>query len=192
MKTTLLIIFVIIALIALGIIVSLLYVKSTEKFTEDIFDLRNSEPNDIIDFNYSQYGHVTTSIEPDPLMDPTTQAVLASFCFKSQGILKEEWKPEYNNPLEIIKNEISIRTSPNIHDITELITKQTIYDALTTDLNYFKTNNPDLYKLVTRTTPNSDEKMNLIETNVIAGPIYAIFIHHPYYVENNKEESKKY
>jgi hypothetical protein len=192
MKTTLLIILVVIALIALGIIVSLLYVKQTENFTEDIFNLRDSEPNNIIDFNYSQYGHVTTSVEPNPLMDPTTQVLLGSFCFKSQGILKEEWKPEYNNPLEIIKNEISIRTSPNIHDITELITKQTIYDALTTDLNYFKTNNPDLYKLVTRITPNKDENLNLIETNVIAGPIYAIFIHHPYYVENNEEESKKY
>ena len=41
-------------------------------------------------------------------------------------------------------------------------------------------------------TPNKDENQNIIKNSIIAGPVYAIFIHHPYYIENNVEESKKY
>ena len=140
MKTILLII---LAIIALAIIITVILCRTKyEGFTKDIKDLRNSEPDDIIDFNYGEYSYATTSIYPDPTLDPTSQSMLASFCFKSQGFLKDEWKNEYNNPLEIIKKEISIRTSLIIHNIEELITRETIYNAIRTDLEYFEKNNP--------------------------------------------------
>ena len=189
MKTILLII---LAIIAIATIITLILCKTKEAFTQDIYDLRNSEPNDIIDFNYGEYSYATTSINPDPTLDPVSQPMLASFCFKSQGFLKQEWRPEYNNPLEIIKNEIPIRTSPAIHDITDLITRQTIYNAIKKDLDHFKQNNPELYNKVQKITPNKDENQNIIKNSIMAGPVYAIFIHHPYYIENNIEESKKY
>ena len=190
MKTILLII---LAIIALAIIITVILCRTKyEGFTEDINDLRNSEPDDIIDFNYGEYSYATTSIYPDPTLDPTSQPMLASFCFKSQGFLKDEWRQEYNNPLEIIKNEISIRTSPTIHNIEELITRETIYNAIKKDLEYFEKNNPELYNQVEKITPNEDENQNIIKANVIAGPVYAIFIHHPYYIENNTNESKRY
>ena len=189
MKTILLII---LAIIAIATIITLILCKTKEAFTQDIYDLRNSEPNDIIDFNYGEYSYATTSIHPDPTLDPVSQPVLASFCFKSQGFLKEEWRPEYNNPLEIIKNEIPIRTSPAIHDITDLITRQTIYNAIKQDLDHFKQHNPELYSKVQKITPNTDENQNIIKNSIMVGPVYAIFIHHPYYIENNIEESKKF
>jgi hypothetical protein len=114
--------------------------------------------------------------------------MLAAFCFKSQGFLREEWKPEYNNPLDIIKKEIPIRTSPEIHNIAGLINRATIFNAIKADLEKFKTTG--LYKLVEKITPNKDENQNFITENVIAGPVYAVFIHHPYYIENNTSESK--
>jgi hypothetical protein len=191
MKTILLII---LAIIAIATIITLILCKTKEAFTEDIYALRTrtSEPNDIIDFNYGEYSYVTTSINPDPTLDPVSQPVLASFCFKSQGFLKQEWRPEYNNPLEIIKNEIPIRTSPAIHDITDLITRQTIYNAIKQDLDHFKQHNPELYSKVQKITANKDEYQNIITNSIMAGPVYAIFIHHPYYIENNIEESKKH
>lgn len=189
MKTILLII---LAIIAIATVITLILCKTKEGFTQDIYDLRNSEPNDIIDFNYGEYSYATTSINPDPTLDPVSQPMLASFCFKSQGFLKEEWRPEYNNPLEIIKNEIPIRTSPAVHDITDLITRQTIYNAIKKDLDHFKQHNPELYNKVQKITPNKDENQNIIKNSIMAGPVYAIFIHHPYYIENNIDESKKY
>ena len=189
MKTILLII---LAIIAIATVITLILCKTKERFTQDIYDLRNSQPNDIIDFNYGEYSYATTSINPDPTLDPVSQPMLASFCFKSQGFLKEEWRPEYNNPLEIIKNEIPIRTSPAIHDITDLITRQTIYNAIKKDLDHFKQHNPELYNKVQKITPNKDENQNIIKNSIMAGPVYAIFIHHPYYIENNIDESKKY
>jgi hypothetical protein len=186
MKTILL---VILAIVAVAIIVVLLLCKVKESFTQDIFDLRNAKKTDIIDFNYGEYSYATTSIESDPTLDPTSQPLLAAFCFKSQGFLREEWKPEYNNPLDIIKKEIPIRTSPAIHNITGLVNRETIYNAIKADLEKFK-ETTNLYSLVEKISPNKDENQNFIIENVIAGPVYAVFIHHPYYIENNTSESK--
>jgi|TARA_B110000261_G_scaffold155143_1_gene187589 hypothetical protein len=186
MKTILLII---LAIVAVAVVVVLLLCKNKESFTQDIFDLRNAEKTDIIDFNYGEYSYATTSIESDPTLDPTSQPMLAAFCFKSQGLLKEEWKSEYNNPLDIIKKEIPIRTSPDIHNITGLVNRKTIYNAIKADLEKFKATTK-LYNLVEKISPNKDENKNFIVENVIAGPVYAIFIHHPYYIENNTSTSK--
>jgi hypothetical protein len=186
MKTILL---VILAIVAVAIIITLLLCKIKESFTQDIFDLRNDKKTDIIDFNYGEYSYATTSIESDPTLDPTSQPLLAAFCFKSQGFLKEEWKPEYNNPLDIIKKEIPIRTSPDIHNISGLINRETIFNAIKVDLEKFKTTTK-LYDHVQKITPNKNADQNFITEKVIAGPVYAVFIHHPYYIENNTSTSK--
>lgn len=185
MKTILLII---LAIVAVLLIFILLLCKIKENFTQDIFDLRNAKKTDIIDFNYGEYSYATTSIEADPTLDPTSQPMLAAFCFKSNGISEKDWKPEYNNPLDIIKKEIPIRTSPDIHNITGLVTRETIYNAIKTDLEKFK--QTGLYNHVQKILPNKDENQNFITKNIMAGPVYAIFIHHPYYIENNTSTSK--
>ena len=185
MKTVLLIILGLLAIIAIITIVCYFIFKS-ENFKNPISDVKTTNPNDIIDFNYSEYAHLSTSVNPNPAEDPTSLLLLGAFCFKSEGFTRNQWKPEYNNVIEIIKKEIPVRTSPNVHNIDGLLNETKIREAITKDIESFKALSLD--KLVDKKDNISKE----FKDGVIVGPVYVVFIQNPYYVEHNTITGDKY
>lgn len=188
MKKVLSIILGILAILAIIIIVSYIYkliINKKEPFNNPMDNVRKTECDTIIDVNYSEYSHLSTSVNPNPEKDLSILLLLPAFCFKSEGFTREQWKPEYNNVIEIIKKEIPIRTSPEVHNISGLLTEEKIRNAITKDIEAFKALSLD--KLVQRkiTSTNTDQ-------NVIVGPVYIIFIQNPYYIEHNTVTGEKY
>ena len=181
MKTLL---FIVLTLIAIIVISSIIYLIlcTKETFDNPIRDsIKNSDK--IIDFNYSTYSHISTSVNPDPSKDPSSLLILGAFCFKSEGFTRKQWKPEYNNVIEIIKNEIPVRTSPNVHNIGTILNEDVIRKAISSDISAFRALSLD--KLVERESKYTRD-------GVIVGPVFIVFIHNPYYIEHNTVTTDKY
>lgn len=178
------ILFITLTIIAIIVIIVIIYLIlcTKETFNNPIRDsIKNA--NKIIDFNYSEYSHLSTSVNPDPSKDPSSLLILGAFCFKSEGFTRDQWKPEYNNVIEIIKNEIPIRTSPKVHNIDTVLNIDRIKKAISDDIKEFKALSLD--KLV--------ERENKYTTDgVIVGPVFIVFIQNPYYIEHNTVTKEKY
>ena len=178
------ILFITLTIIAIIVIAAIIYLIlcTKETFDNPIRDsIKNA--NKVIDFNYSAYSHLSTSVNPDPSKDPSSLLILGAFCFKSEGFTRDQWKPEYNNVIEIIKNEIPVRTSPKVHNITTSLDEGVIKKAISEDIKAFKELSLD--KLV--------ERENKYTTDgVIAGPVFIVFIQNPYYIEHNTVTKDKY
>ena len=101
----------------------ILFSKNKEYFTTTIQDYKKGtsfigEKNTDFIFNYSNYLSETTSIRNSSGIE----LLLASFCFKTEELpynfKTKEWNINNNSILEIIKENIPIRTS-EIHDLSE-------------------------------------------------------------------------
>jgi hypothetical protein len=175
----------------------ILFSKNKEYFTTTIQDYKKGtsfigEKNTDFIFNYSNYLSETTSIRNSSGIE----LLLASFCFKTEELpynfKTKEWNINNNSILEIIKENIPIRTS-EIHDLSEddILNSDLIKSKLDSDIQNLR--NEKLDELITFTSStNKDTDGNFVTKKVIIAPIFAIFIQYPYHIEHDTDKNKYY
>lgn len=178
---SIILIFIIITILILYILCHQ-FIRTNEKFTNTIKSYRNKGN---IDFNYNDFSseRLTTNIS----QMSSIELLLANFCFKTDfnGQTENNWDSNNNDILKIIKDNISIRTSDvHIVDNTKNLDSKYIKELLNEEI--IKLKKAGLGSLFTHiSNVNKDSNQKPIKTEVIVGPVYAVFIQNPYHVEHN-------
>lgn len=182
---SIILIFIIITILALYILCNQ-FIRTNEKFTNTIQSYRNKGN---IDFNYNDFS--SERLITDISQKSSIEFLLANFCFKTDfnGQTEENWDPNNNNILQIIKDNIPIRTSEvHILDNKKNLDSKYIQELLKEEITNLK--RLGLGSLFTHISNiNNDINDNPIKTDVIVGPVYVIFIQNPYHIEHNTKKN---